>query len=178
VIPLILAGLWIMIPRLYGLSRVPARPNAIRRALQLAQVQPGETVYDLGAGDGRVLAVAARDFGARAIGIEIDPIHCAVAWLRAALSGVRRKVSIRQGDLLKADYRDADVVFLYLSPAFVDRVRPHLVRQLRPDARVVSLVFEVGGWQPSDIDIGHLVFLYRMPPQPGSIEDCLQATLE
>jgi SAM-dependent methyltransferase len=177
VMPLILAGLWIVIPRLYGLSPIPARRKVIRRAMQLAKVQPGETVYDLGAGDGRALVLAAREFGARAIGIEIEPVHCAVAWLRAVLNGVPRQVSIRQGDLLKADYRDADVVFLYLSPAFVERVRPHLIRQLKPGARIVSLSFEFEGWRPSEIDIGHLIFLYHMPPQPGSIEDCLRASL-
>jgi SAM-dependent methyltransferase len=176
-VPLILAGLWIVIPHLYGLSHVPARPKMIRRAMQLAQVQPGEILYDLGAGDGRAVVIAAREFGARAIGIEIEPVHCAVARAWALLNGVHRRVSIRRGNLLKADFRDADVVFLYLTPAFVERVRPHLERQLQPGARIVSLFFEFEGWQPSDIDIGHLIFLYQMPPQPGSIEDCLRASI-
>jgi SAM-dependent methyltransferase len=176
-IPMILAGLWIVIPRLYGLPATPARRIVVRRALQLAQVQPGEIVYDLGAGDGRALVIAAQEFGARATGIEIEPVHCAVAWLRALFGGVIHQVSIRRGDLLKADYRDADVVFLYLTPAFVERVRPHLERQLHPGARIVSLSFNLAGWRPSDIDVGHLIFLYHMPPQPGSIEDCLLANI-
>jgi SAM-dependent methyltransferase len=176
-IPMILTGLWIVVPRLYGLPATPARRITVRRALQLAQVQPGETVYDLGAGDGRALIIAAQEFGARAVGVEVEPVHCAVAWLKALLSGVIRQVSIRRGDLLKADYRDADVVLLYLTPSFVERVRSHLERQLRPGARIVSLCFEFEGWRPSDIDVGHLVFLYHMPPQPGSIEDCLRADM-
>ena len=176
-LPMVLAGLWIVIPRLYGLSRVPARRKTIRQALQLAQVQPGEIVYDLGTGDGRAVVIAAREYGARAIGIEIEPLHCAVARLWALVNGVLHQVSIRRGDLLKADYPDADVVFLYLSPAFIERVRPHLERQLKPGARIVSLFFEFEGWKPSDIDIGHLVFLYHMPPQPGSIEDHLRQSL-
>jgi SAM-dependent methyltransferase len=174
---MILAGLWIAIPRLYGLPSVPARRKTIRQAMQLAQVQPGEIVYDLGAGDGRALVIAAREFGARAIGIEIEPVHCAVAWLTVLLCGVIRRVSIRRENLLHADYRDADVVMLYLTPALVERVRPHLERQLRPGARVVSLSFDFEGWQPSDIDIGHLIFLYHMPPKQGSIEDCLRASV-
>jgi SAM-dependent methyltransferase len=144
--------------------------------MQLAEVQPGEILYDLGAGDGRTLILAAQEFGARAIGVEIEPVHCAVAWFRALFGGVSGQVSIRQGDLLKAEYRDADVVFLYLSPAYVERVRPHLEGQLKPGARIVSLFFEFNGWRPSAIDVGHLIFLYRMPPQPGSIEDCMRAT--
>jgi SAM-dependent methyltransferase len=177
IVPLILAGLWIVIPHLYGLSHVPARRKTIRHAMQLAQVQPGETLYDLGAGDGRAVVIAAREFGAHAIGIEIEPVHCAVAWVWALLNGVRHRVSIRRGDLLKADCRDADVVFVYLTPAFVERVRPHMERQLKPGARIVSLLYEFEGWQPSDIDVGHLIFLYQMPPQPGSIEDCLRASV-
>ena len=115
-IPMIGAGLWIVIPRLYGLSRRPARRKTIRRAMQLAGVQPGETVYDLGAGDGRAVVIAAREFGAHATGVEVEPVHCAVAWLWALVNGVLPQVSIRQADLLKADCQDADVVFLYLSP--------------------------------------------------------------
>ena len=171
------AGLWIVIPRLYGLSHSPARRKTIRRAMQLAGVQPGETVYDLGAGDGRAVVIAAREYGARAVGVEVEPVHCAVAWLQALVNGVLPRVSIRQTDLLKADCRDADVIFLYLSPAFVERVRPHLLQQLKPGARIVSLFFEFEGWKPSDIDVGHLIFLYRMPPQPGSIQDCLRESL-
>jgi tRNA A58 N-methylase Trm61 len=174
---MILAGCWIVIPRLYGQSRTPTRRKTIRRALQLARVQPGETVYDLGAGDGRAVIIAAREYGARAVGIEIEPVHCAVAWLGALFCGVLDRVSIRQGDLLRADYQDADIVLLDLPPSLSERVRPHLERQLRPGARVVCLSSEFEGWKPSDIDVGHLILLYRMPPQPGSIEDCLRESL-
>ena len=75
--------LWILVPALYGLPPIPTKPERIQKALKLANLQPNETLYDLGAGDGRVLFVAARDFGARAIGIEVGPIQCAVIWLRA-----------------------------------------------------------------------------------------------
>ena len=68
------------------------------------------------------------------------------------------------------------MVFLYLTPAFVEQVRPHLERQLRPGARVVSLSFDIEGWQPSDIDIGHLIFLYHIPPQTGSIESYMRSS--
>jgi SAM-dependent methyltransferase len=143
--------------------------------MELADVQPGETVYDLGSGDGRALVIAAREYHARAVGIEIEPVHCAVAWLWALLNGVIRHVSIRRGDLLQADLRDADVVFLYLTPAFIERVRSHLESQLRPGARVVSLSFDFEGWQPADIDIGHLIFLYRVPAQTGNIESYMRS---
>jgi SAM-dependent methyltransferase len=172
-----LGGCWLIIPLMHGLRYVPARYKWIRQALKIANVQPGETVYDLGAGDGRVLLIAAREFGAHAVGIEIEPVHCVLAWLKALFNGVITQVTIRRENLLNADPKEADVVFLYLTPAYMEQLCPKLERQLRPGTRVVSLSFPFENWQPSDIDIGHLIFLYRMPPQPGNIDTFLQKTL-
>jgi SAM-dependent methyltransferase len=169
----ILAGLWVLLPMLYGSPAVPAYRRRIRRALELAEVRPGEKVYDLGAGDGRVIVIAAGEFGAQAVGIEIEPVHCAVAWLNAWLSGVGRHVAIRWGDFRRADLGEADVVFIYLTAAQTAALRPQLARQLRPGARLVSLSADIAGWQPAALDSQHLVFLYRMPPRPGSIETFL-----
>jgi SAM-dependent methyltransferase len=174
---LVCIAMWVVIPRMRGVRALPARRKWIQRAMELADVQPGETVYDLGSGDGRAMVVAAREFGARAVVVEIEPVHCAVAWLRALFSGVIARVSIRCADLRQVDLADADVVFLYLAPVLVDQIRPQLQSTLRPGARVVSLSFPFEGWQPAGIDIGHLIFLYRMPPQRGSIETYMRSTL-
>ena len=164
-----LGGLWVVVPNLFGLPWVPAPRKRIRSALQLANVQPGERVYDLGAGDGRALIVAARDFGARAVGVEIEPVHCVTAWLGAVIGGVAPRVSVRWGDLFKADFRDADVVLLYLTPPHAERLKPELERQLSPGTRVVSLSVDLEGWQPAAVDTDDLIFLYRMPPVRGSL---------
>jgi hypothetical protein len=134
-------------------------------------------VYDLGAGDGRALVIAAREFGAKAVGIEVEPLHCIVAWFRALFGGVLRRVSIRRGNLLYADLGDADVVFLYLNPDLVEKLRPQFELSLQPGTRVVSVSFPFEGWEPTDMNIGHLVFLYEMPPQPGSLETFLRASI-
>lgn len=165
----LLGGMWLVVPNLYGLPWVPSQQGRIRRALALAGVQPGERVYDLGAGDGRALIVAAREFGAQAVGVEIEPLHCAAAWLRARAAGVGDRVSVRWGDLYKADVRDADVVFLFLTPSHVERIGAHLAPMLRPGARVVSVVADIPGWRPATLDRDDLIFLYRMPPQPGGL---------
>src|SRR5512134_3749667 len=104
----VLALLWILVPALYGLPPVPTRPERIRKALKLADLHPNETLYDLGAGDGRVLFIAARDFGAKAVGLEIGPIQCALIWLRAAVSGFGNKIDVRWENFYKADLKDAD----------------------------------------------------------------------
>ena len=141
------------------------------------EVQPGDTVYDLNAGDGRGLVIAARDFGARAAGIEVEPLHCAVAWLRALFGGVIARVSVHRGDLFRAELSSADVVFLYPTPALLARLRPRLEYELRPNTRIVSMLFPLEGWEPAGIDIGHLIFCYRTPLKSGSIDSYLRQSI-
>jgi len=168
-----LGGLWVVVPNLLGLPWVPAPRKRIRSALKLANVQPGERVYDLGAGDGRALIVAARDFGAQAVGVEVEPVHCVTAWLGAVIGGVASRVTVRWGDLYKADFRDADVVLLYLTPPHAERLKPLLERQLSPGTRVASLSVDLEGWQPAAVDTDDLIFLYYMPPARGSLQTFL-----
>lgn len=163
------AILWLAVPVASGLPWVPARGQRIRAALRLANVQPGETVYDLGAGDGRVLVLAAREFGAKAVGIEISPVHCLLVWLRAGLAGVSRQATIRWGNFYRADLTDADVVYAYVTSSQAKRLRACLETRLKPGTRVVTVSSDLDGWQPAAIDRADLVFLYLMPPMAGSI---------
>ena len=161
--------LWILIPALYGLPPVPTQPERIRKALKLANLEPNELLYDLGAGDGRVLSIAAGDFGAKAIGIEIGPIQCALIWLRAVASGPGDKIQIRWANFYKADLRNADVVFVYATSNEVMKLASHLERQLKKGARVVSISADFPGWEPSALDEHDLIFIYEMPPAQGSL---------
>src|SRR5512138_3748991 len=95
--------LWIFVPVFYGLPPVPTKPERIQKALKLANLQPNEILYDLGAGDGRVLIIAARDFGAKAVGLEIGPIQCALISLRAVTRGFGNQSQIRCGNFYKAN---------------------------------------------------------------------------
>jgi hypothetical protein len=124
-----------------------------------------------------VLRIAAREFGARAVGYEIEPLHCTVGWLAALWSGVLTRVSIRNSDLYHADLSKADVVFMYLNPGFIENLRGPLRQQLSPGARVVSLDFPIEGWEPNEVDIGYLIFSYRMPPTPGDLDSYLHRHL-
>jgi len=165
-----LGALWAILPVVYGTSGARSGPLLIRAALKLANLQPGERFYDLGAGDGQVVTLAAREFQARAVGVEIEPVRCALAWLRILLGGVIGRVSIRQMNLFDVRLDDADVVFVHLAPALIERLRPRLILKLRPGTRVVSVYFPFEGWEPLDMDVGHLLFVYRMPPTPGSLD--------
>jgi len=161
--------LWILIPALYGLPPVPTKPERIRKALKLADLQPNETLYDLGAGDGRVLLIAVRDFGAKAVGIEIGPIQCALIWLRAVASGFGSKIQIRWENFYKGNLKDADVVFVYATSKEVVKLAPHLERQLKRGARVVSISADFPEWEPQEFDNQKLIFVYEMPPTKGNL---------
>ena len=165
----LLGMLWVMIPAFFGPPSVPTRPGRIRRALTLANLQPGETLYDLGAGDGRVLLIAAKEFGARSVGIEIGPIQCALIGLRVIASGLGNKVQIKLGNYFKADVKEADVVFIYATSRQMPRLASRLEKQMRPGSRVVSISADFPEWEPTDFDEAYLIFIYEMPPTYGSL---------
>ncbi|SRR5581483_1954602 len=127
---------------------VPTPMATVRGMLRLAAVGDSDLVYDLGSGDGRIVIAAAREFGARAVGIDIDPARIAESRASADTAGVAGRVSFRQGDLFRADLRPATAVTLYLTVPLNLRLRPKLLRDLRPGARVVSNSFEMGEWTP------------------------------
>ncbi len=169
----ILILLWMLVPALYGLPPVTTKPERIRHALKLAGLQRDEVLYDLGAGDGRVLLIAAREFGARAVGIEVGPLQCAWAWLRIVASGFGDRIRMRWANFYKAELRAADVVFVYATSKEVGRLAPHLEKQLRQGARVVSISADFPEWEPAVFDDRDLIFVYEMPPKPGNISSYL-----
>ena len=164
-----LGWIWYLVPAFYGLPSVHTRADRIRRALQMADLQPDEILYDLGAGDGRVLVVAAKEFAAKAVGIDVGPLQCAAAWVNARLNRVAHRVRVKWGDFFKADLREADVVFAYATSSQAGRLEYQLEAQLRPGARVVTVSFDMPHWEPAGFDKNQLIFLYRMPPARGDL---------
>lgn len=160
--------LWLIVPALSGLPWIPTREVRIRKALQLARVSPDDIVYDLGSGDGRVLVVAAREFGARAVGIEISPLHCIAARINAFLAGINGRVTIQWASFYKVNFTDADVVFVYMTARETSRLRPYLEKQLRPGTRIITVSCEIPGWQPVIFDREALIFIYQLGPSPVS----------
>jgi len=163
------ALLWILVPAFYGLPPVPTKPERIQKALKLANLQPNEVLYDLGAGDGRVLLIAARDFGAKAVGIEIGPIQCALIWLRATASGFGNQIQVRWENFYKANLKDADVLFVYATSKEVVKLAPHLQAQIKQGARLVSISADFPEWEPREFDDRELIFVYEMPPLKGNL---------
>ena len=169
IVVFLLALVWLLLPAFYGLPSVPTRPERIRKALQRVKLQPNENLYDLGAGDGRVVIMAAQVFGAQAVAIEVGPVQCGLIWLRAQLSGLADKIEVRLQDYLQADLRAADVVFVYATSREILKLAPLLESQLKPGARLISISADFAQWEPVDFDEHDLIFVYEMPPTPGSL---------
>lgn len=131
---------------------LPTPNDVVARLLRLARVGPTDVVYDLGSGDGRIVIAAARDFGARGVGIEIDPSLVATATAAARTAGMADRVTFRVQDVMTADLSGATVVTLYLLAASNVTLRPLLTKQLRPGTRIVAHDFPIGTWQPDTVD--------------------------
>jgi SAM-dependent methyltransferase len=126
---------------------IPTGNELVTKMLKIANVGPSDLVYDLGAGDGKIAIAAAREFGARAVGIEYNPEMAALGQRNAERAGVANRVKIIQGDIFKEDFTKATVVTLYLLPELNQQLRPTLLK-MKPGTRVVSHAFDMADWQP------------------------------
>ncbi|MQA28778.1 MAG: methyltransferase domain-containing protein [Luteitalea sp.] len=156
-------------------ARLPRRPPDIHfvptpypvvdAMLQLAGVGPNDVVYDLGSGDGRIVIAAASTYGARGVGIELDPKLVAEATRNAQLSGVAERVTFKEGDIFEADISEATVVTLFLLSTINDRLWPKLMSELKQGTRVVSYRFPIRDWEPDKEIIvdNQEVFFWTVP---------------
>jgi SAM-dependent methyltransferase len=146
----------------------PSPQSVVVQMLTLANVGTKDVVYDLGCGDGRIVITAAQKFGARGVGVDIDPDRIAESLENAKRAGVGSRVTFRNEDLFEADIREATVVTLFLWPEVNLKLRPKLLRDLKPGTRVVSYYWDMGSWVPEkqmEVD-GHPIYLWTVPVRP------------
>ena len=148
---------------------VPSTTIAVDEMLRVADVRPEDLVVDLGSGDGRIVIAAARDYGARGLGIEIDPALVRESAENARRAGVADRVVFREGDVLKADFGAATVVTMYLLPQLVEQVKPRLLA-LKPGTRIVAHDFPLPDWPPEQVvevplDRVRHVYRWTVPPR-------------
>jgi len=147
---------------------IPSPQEVVDRMLSAARVKPGEVVYDLGSGDGRIIITAAEKYHARAVGVELDGNLCKATQAKLKRLGLEDRVRLIHGNLLKVDLSQADVVTLYLLTSSNERLRPNLEKYLKPGARVVSNDYEIKGWTPSGIvpieagGLKHFIYVYEI----------------
>lgn len=148
----------------------PTPQKKVRQMLELAGVKAGDVVYDLGSGDGRIPITAAREYGARGVGIELNPKLFERAQRNAREAGVTDRVAFRNQDLFQTDLSEASVVTLFLWPSINTKLRPKLMRELKPGTRVVSYFHDMDDWQPAKVIrgnhiLGGHIYLWIIPEQ-------------
>jgi ubiquinone/menaquinone biosynthesis C-methylase UbiE len=165
--------------RQFDVPYVPTTEEAVKAMLKLANVKKTDVVYDLGCGDGRIVIAAAKTYGARGVGIDIDPQRIREATENAKKAGVESLVRFEENDLFQADFREATVVTLFLLRSINLKLRPKLLQELKPGTRVVSNTFDMGDWRPekeqslpgADDDeaayLSHKFFLWTIPQRDG-----------
>ncbi|HEX6172996.1 MAG TPA: class I SAM-dependent methyltransferase [Candidatus Binatia bacterium] len=153
----------------------PTPPEVVSRMLELAEIKHGDVLYDLGSGDGRIVVAAAKRFGIRAVGFEIDPVLVKDSRQIIKRAGLEELVEIREQDIRAVDFSPASVVTMYLYPAANLRLRPVLMRDLRPGSRVISHDFNMGSWKPDRVErlqdragIPRTIYRWRIAEPAGS----------
>jgi SAM-dependent methyltransferase len=152
---------------------VPTTEAAVDAMLKLAEVKKSDVVYDLGCGDGRIVIAAAKNMGARGVGIDINPVRIAEAKENARKAGMEKLVRFEENDLFEADIHEASVVTLFLLPQVNLKLRPKLLQDLKPGTRIVSNTFDMGDWKAAkeitvpesneDDYLSHRLFLWIVP---------------
>jgi predicted O-methyltransferase YrrM len=146
---------------------VPTPPEVVEEMLKIADVKKGDVLYDLGSGDGRIAVTAAKKYGIRAVGIDIDPDRIREANENAKKAGVEKLVRFRNEDLFKANISEATVVTLYLLPDLNVKLRPRLWNELKPGTRIVSHQFDMAEWKPQkQMELnGRTIYFWTIPPR-------------
>jgi SAM-dependent methyltransferase len=151
---------------------VPTPDDVVEAMLKLAKVGKDDVVYDLGCGDGRIVITAAKKYGARGIGVDIDPQRIKESNENAQRAGVTDRVKFMQADLFTLDFKDATVVTLYLLPQLNLKLRPKILSELKPGTRIVSHAFDMGDWKPeqtvsvpSDDQLERTIYFWTVPPR-------------
>jgi tRNA G37 N-methylase Trm5 len=147
---------------------VPTPQNVVDTMLKLANIKPGDVIYDLGSGDGRIVITAAKQYGVRGVGIDINPVRVKEANENARKEGVADKVTFKKNDLFEEDIHEATVVTIYLLPSVNLKLKPKLFRELKPGTRIISHDFDMGDWKPEqrvEVD-NHRIFTWTIPQKP------------
>ena len=159
---LLILACMVLLPVFFGAPWHPLFPSTILRILNFAEIKQGETLCDLGCGDGRILITAAKEYSAKGIGVEIDPIKVGLARLLAKFKKVDGQVKIVRGNIFEFDTQDADVVYLYLTHQAMDKLFPEILKKLKPTVRIVSYRFCIRGMIPEKVSADKTLFLYQL----------------
>ena len=163
----ILYLIWKYWTLLVGAGYDPTPMSRVYKMLDLAQVDEQDVVYDLGSGDGRIVLTAARRFGARAVGIEVDPFRFAFSWFLILLSGQRKRIELKFGNLFRKNITEATVVTIFLYRPANNKLKEKFVHELKPGTRIVSYIWPLDDWECENALPEERIYLYVI----GDAED-------
>jgi len=158
------ATIWILWPLVIGAGWIPTPKNVVKKMLYFARVGPGDTLIDLGSGDGRIIFMAALEYEAIAVGIEADPLRVLITRIWIRLKGLEDRVDVNWSNFFKKDLSAASVVTVYQSTDINNRLKEKLLRELSPGSRVISYSFIFDGWEPVKVDESTKLYLYEIKP--------------
>ena len=149
---------------------VPTPQEVVDKMLLMAAVKEGDVLYDLGSGDGRIVVTAAKRYKVRGVGIDIDPQRIREAQENARVAGVTDLVQFRNEDLFQTNISEATVVTLYLLESLNEKLRPKLLRDLKPGTRIVSHAFRMGSWEPERTEEvnGNMIYFWTVPAKTNT----------
>ncbi|MDO8056800.1 MAG: class I SAM-dependent methyltransferase [Candidatus Hermodarchaeota archaeon] len=161
---LVVAGIlaYLVWPMLFGAMYQPSTETVVQKMLELAGLTSDDTLYDLGSGDGRILFLAAQQYGAKAVGIEIDPIRYFRTKRKIERHGLEKQIQLIQGNFFDQNLADATVVTIYQSQRTNQKIKTKFLQELRPQTRIVSNRWTFEGWNPSQVDATVPLYLYQM----------------
>jgi len=158
----LIMAIFLLVPAALGAPWIPTQMDNVRNMLSMAEVKLGDIVYDLGSGDGRVIITAAKEFSARSVGIEVNPLWFLWTRWRIGILKLSDHVNVVCGNFFRKNLSEADVVTLYLLQGTNDRLKQKLEKELKPGARVVSRIFSFQGWRPLNADCKSQIYLYKI----------------
>ena len=153
--------IWRMWTHPFGVEWVPSPQRIVDRMLKLARVKKDDVVYDLGSGDGRIVVSAAK-IGAKAVGVELDPLRVLIGRIKIKLTGSENKAKIEHGNFYKANVKNANIITLFLLPKTMEKIENKLRKELRKGARIVSYRFVFKNWKPLKVDEENKIYLYKV----------------
>jgi cyclopropane fatty-acyl-phospholipid synthase-like methyltransferase len=158
---ILIITLIVIIPVFFGAPWHPTSRKDIIRALELCEAKPGQILYDLGSGDGRVLKIAAKNFGMEAVGLEIDPLKVWLAKLFLPKEKYATRIKILRKNIFDFDLGQADIIFIYMTHQALDRLFPKIVETLKPTAKIACYRFCLRGAQPEKVTADKKIFIYQ-----------------
>jgi predicted RNA methylase len=161
---LVVAGVlaYFVWPVIFGAMYQPSTQTVVKRMLELVELTSNDTLYDLGSGDGRILILAAQQYGAKAVGIEIDPIRYYRTKRKIERRGLEKQIQLIQGNFFDQNLADATVITIYQSQRTNQKIKPKFLEELRPETRIISNRWTFEGWTPIKVDDTIPLYLYKL----------------